>query len=82
MDRMRNCRGKPEPGHLQVDLVRHSGSTQGGDWLHTVEMSDAAAGWFEQPASLGGSERAMEYGFLTKPGFLYNGRQKGSGYAE
>ena len=54
---------EPEPGHFEVDLVHHSGSTPGGDYVHTVQMIDVATGWCEQAAVLGRSQRAMEEAF-------------------
>jgi len=54
---------EPEPGHFEVDLVHHSGSTPGGDYVHTLQMTDVATGWCEQAAVLGRSQRAMEEAF-------------------
>jgi hypothetical protein len=61
-----------EPGHFEVDLVHHAGSTPGGDYVHTVQMTDVATGWCEQAAVLGRSQRAMEGAFrhiLTRLSF-------------
>jgi hypothetical protein len=52
-----------EPGHFEVDLVHHLGSTPCGDYVHTVQMTDVATGWCEQAAVLGRSQRAMEDAF-------------------
>jgi hypothetical protein len=52
-----------EPGHFEVDLVHHLGSTPGGDYVHTVQMTDVATGWCEQAAVLGRSQLAMENAF-------------------
>jgi hypothetical protein len=52
-----------EPGHFEVDLVHHSGSTPCGDYVHTVQMTDVATGWCEQAAVLGRSQRVMEDAF-------------------
>jgi len=52
-----------EPGHFEVDLVHHSGSTLGGDYVHTLQMTDVATGWCEQAAVLGCSQRVMEDAF-------------------
>ena len=54
---------EPEPGHFEVDLVHHSGSTPCGDYVHTVQMTDVATGWCEQAAVLGRSQRVMEDAF-------------------
>lgn len=52
-----------ESGHFEVDLVHHAGSTPGGDYVHTVQMTDVATGWCEQAAVLGRSQRVMESAF-------------------
>lgn len=52
-----------EPGHFEVDLVHHSGSTTAGEYLHTLQLVDVATGWSERVAVLGRSQRAMEAGF-------------------
>jgi hypothetical protein len=52
-----------EPGHFEVDLVHHAGSTGGGEYVHTVQMTDVATGWCEQAAVLGRSQRVMEDAF-------------------
>ena len=31
-----------EPGHFEVDLVHHRGSTTSGNYLHTLQMIDVA----------------------------------------
>jgi transposase InsO family protein len=52
-----------EPGHFEVDLVHHCGSSATGDYVHTIQMVDIATGWSERAAVLGRSQRAMEAGF-------------------
>lgn len=52
-----------EPGHFEVDLVHHGGSTPSGDYVHTLQMIDVATGWSERVALLGRSQYAMEGGF-------------------
>jgi len=53
-----------EPGHFEVDLVHHSGSSTAGEYVHTLNMVDVATGWSEMVAVLGRSRRVMEDGFL------------------
>ena len=52
-----------EPGHLETDLVHHSGEITAGEYVHTLQMVDIATGWSERTAVLGRSQRAMEGGF-------------------
>ncbi len=52
-----------EPGHVEVDLVHHSGPSTSGDYVHTLQMVDVATGWSERVAVLGRGQRAMEAGF-------------------
>ncbi len=52
-----------EPGHVEVDLVHHSGPVTAGDYVHTLQMVDVATGWSERVAVLGRGQRAMEAGF-------------------
>ena len=52
-----------EPGHFEVDLVHHCGTTTTGNSLHTLQMIDVATGWSERVAVLGRSQKAMEEGF-------------------
>jgi hypothetical protein len=52
-----------EPGHFEVDLVHHCGANTQGDYVHTLQMVDAATGWSERVAVLGRGQRAMEEGF-------------------
>jgi hypothetical protein len=52
-----------EPGHFEVDLVHHCGSSASGDYLHTLQMTDVATGWSERVAVLGRSALVMEAAF-------------------
>jgi len=52
-----------EPGHFEIDLVHHSGSSTNGEYVHTLQMIDVALGWSERVAVLGRGQRAMEVGF-------------------
>ena len=52
-----------EPGHFEVDLVHHCGSSAMGEYVHTIQMVDVATGWSERVAVLGRSQQAMEGGF-------------------
>jgi hypothetical protein len=42
-----------QPGHLEVDLVHHCGSSASGDYIHTLQMIDVATGWSERAARTG-----------------------------
>jgi hypothetical protein len=52
-----------EPGHFEVDLVHHSGSSSAGEYIHTLQMVDVATGWVESAAILGRSFRVTRDGF-------------------
>jgi len=51
------------PGHFETDLVHHCGATAGGNYVHTLLMTDVATGWCEPTAVLGRSQLVMEDGF-------------------
>lgn len=53
-----------EPGHLEVDLVHHCGSTASGEYMCSLQMLDVATGWSERAAVLGRSYLVMEDAFL------------------
>ena len=52
-----------EPGHFEVDLVHHCGTSSSGEYIHSLQLVDVATGWSERVAVLGRSQRAMEEGF-------------------
>jgi hypothetical protein len=52
-----------EPGHFEVDLVHHCGSSTEGEYVHSLQMVDVALGWSERVAVRGRGQRAMEEGF-------------------
>jgi len=52
-----------EPGHFEIDLVHHCGSSTSGEYVHTLQLVDVALGWSERVAVLGRGQRAMEDGF-------------------
>ena len=52
-----------EPGHFEVDLVHHCGTSTVGEYVHTLQLVDVALGWSERVAVLGRGQRAMEVGF-------------------
>src|SRR5229473_1114184 len=52
-----------EPGHLEVDLVHHSGESSAGLYGHTIQLVDVATGWSERVAVMGRGQTAMEAGF-------------------
>jgi hypothetical protein len=49
-----------EPGHVEVDLVHHCGSTTSGEYVCSFQMIDAATAWSERAAMLGRSYLVME----------------------
>jgi hypothetical protein len=54
-----------EPGHLEVDLVQHSGPLTAGDFVNTLQMIDVATGWSVRRALLGRSFLVMEDAFRS-----------------
>jgi hypothetical protein len=53
-----------QPGHLEVDLVHHCGSTASGEYICSLQMLDVATGWSERAATLGRSYLVMEDAFI------------------
>jgi len=51
------------PGHFEVDLVHHCGSTASGEYACTLQLIDVATGWSERVAVLGRSYLVMEDAF-------------------
>jgi hypothetical protein len=39
--------GDPAPGHMEADLVSHSGPSAKGSWAWTLTLTDIATGWTE-----------------------------------
>jgi len=52
-----------EPGHFEVDLVHHCGSSATGTYVCTLQMIDVATGWSERAAVLGRGYVAIEDAF-------------------
>jgi hypothetical protein len=52
-----------QPGHFEIDLVHHCGSSASGDYVHSLQWIDVATGWSERVAVLGRSYRVMEWAF-------------------
>jgi hypothetical protein len=52
-----------EPGHFEVDLVHHCGSSAAGLYICTLQMLDVATGWTERAAVLGRGYVAMQDAF-------------------
>ncbi len=42
-----NCEKEPEPGYFEADLVSHCGGNVGGEFLHTLVMTDMHSQWTE-----------------------------------
>jgi hypothetical protein len=53
-----------EPGHVEVDLVHHSGPTVSGEYVCSFQMIDVATAWSERAATLGRSYLVMEDVFV------------------
>ncbi len=53
-----------EPGHFEVDLVHHCGSTASGEYGCSLQMVDVATTWSERAAVLGRSYLVMKDAFL------------------
>ena len=53
-----------EPGHVEVDLVHHSGPTASGEYICSSQWIDVATGWSERAATLGRSYLVMEDAFI------------------
>jgi len=51
---------EPQPGHLEMDLVQHSGPETSGDFAYTLQMIDVATAWSARRALLGRSFLVME----------------------
>ena len=47
------------PGHLEIDLVHHSGPTASGEYVHTLQCIDVYSGWSARRAILGRSYVVM-----------------------
>lgn len=52
-----------EPGHFEVDMVHHCGTSAAGQFVHTLQMIDVTTGWSERMATLGRSYLVMADGF-------------------
>ncbi len=44
------------PGHLEIDLVSHSGASAAGEFIYTLDCVDIATGWVERQAVMGKGE--------------------------
>lgn len=53
-----------QPGHFEVDLVHHCGSTASGEYGCSLQMVDVATTWSERAAVLGRSYLVMKDAFL------------------
>jgi hypothetical protein len=51
------------PGHFEVDLVHHCGSSASGTYIYSLQMVDIATGWSERAAVLGRSYLVMQDAF-------------------
>jgi len=56
---------EPQPGHFEVDLVHHCGTSVVGQYVHTLQMIDVATGWSECVPILGHSYLVMQDGFAS-----------------
>lgn len=53
-----------EPGHFEIDLVHHCGSSASGEYVCTLHMIDVATAWSERVAMLGRSYLVVEDAYL------------------
>lgn len=53
-----------EVGHMEVDLVHHSGPTTAGEYVHTLQFLDVHTGWSERVAVLGRSYVVIRHGVV------------------
>lgn len=56
-------RDLPKPGHFEVDLVHHCGTSPDGQYVHTLQLIDVATGWSERVAILGRSYLVLQDAF-------------------
>jgi len=61
---------EPQPGHFEVDLVHHCGSSASGEYVCTIQMVDVTTAWSERIAVLGRSYLVMRDGFSRILGHL------------
>jgi IS30 family transposase len=48
-----------EPGHLEIDLVSHSGPNASGEFIHSMNATDIHTGWCETRAIMGKGEAGV-----------------------
>lgn len=49
------------PGHLEIDLVSHSGRYATGEWIYTVSATDLCTGWVEMaPVMTKGQRQVLD----------------------
>jgi hypothetical protein len=48
------------PGFAEIDLVSHSGNSAGGEFAHTLNLTDIHSGWTESRALLGKGEIGVQ----------------------
>ena len=48
-----------EPGFTEIDLVSHSGDSAGGEFCHSLNLTDILTGWTETQAVLGKGQEAV-----------------------
>lgn len=51
-----------EPGHLEIDLVSHSGRFATGEWIYTLTAVDLCTGWVELAPVMSKSQRDVRAG--------------------
>lgn len=47
------------PGHVEIDLVSHSGSHAEGDFIYSLNLTDIFTGWTETRAVMGKGQRGV-----------------------
>ena len=54
-----------KPGHLEIDLVSHSGASAAGEFLHTLDSVDIHTTWVERQAIMGKSRHGVVQAMTT-----------------
>ncbi|MDQ6920537.1 MAG: hypothetical protein M3170_02925 [Candidatus Dormibacteraeota bacterium] len=56
---LNNLRAFDTPGHLEVDLVSHSGRYATGEWVYTLTATDLCTGWVEMAPVMSKGQRPV-----------------------
>jgi len=56
---LNNLRAFDTPGHLEIDLVSHSGRYATGEWIYTLVATDLCTGWVEMEPVMSKGQRPV-----------------------